>query len=113
MYIKGFEKDLTCRDYQFEIGKTYDTGYTENLKLCSEAVFHFCETLQQVHRFYSCQSHENNRYCEIEVLGELIKDKEKCGSNKIRIVREIKGEELKKLTGLEKGNTGLWNTGYD
>ena len=111
MFIKGFEKDLKCRSLQFEIGKVYDTGAKDNeIKLCTNTVFHFCRSLQQVHTYYSCND-EDNRYCEIEVLGALVEDNNKCGSNKIKIVREIIGDELKHLKGLERGNTGLFNTG--
>lgn len=112
MYIKGFDKNLRCRGTQFEIGKTYDTGYTENLELCSCKVFHFCKSLENVHEFYSAEVEQNNRFCEIEVLGELVEDERKCGSNKIKILREITGEELAMLCGLKNGNTGLFNTGY-
>ena len=94
MFIKGFDKNLRCRGMQFEIGKTYDTGYTENLELCSCKVFHFCKSLENVHEFYSAKVENNNRFCEIEVLGELVEDERKCGSNKIKILREITGEEL-------------------
>ena len=110
MFIKGFDKDLKCIGFQFEIGQTYDTGAKDDeLKLCTNTVFHFCRSLQQVHDYYSC--YVNNRYCEIEVLGKLIEDKNKCGSNKIKIVREITGDELNHLKGLERGNIGLFNTG--
>ena len=63
-----------------------------------------------MHGFYSCND-KANRFCEIEVLGEEITDCEKCGSNHIRIVREIVGDELNQLKGLINGNTGLFNTG--
>lgn len=112
MRIKGFDKDLKCREgFQFEIGKTYDTGAKdEDLRLCSNTVFHYCDSLQKVHSHYNCAIKEN-RYCEIEVLGKEITDGKKCGSNKIKIVREIKGDELKQLKGLINGNTGIFNTG--
>ena len=111
MYIKGFDKDLKCRGFQFKVGGAYDTGYKkEELELCSETVFHFCDSLEKVHEYYDC-SNEGNRYCEIEVLGELIYDENKCGSNKIKILREITGEELDNLKGHKNGNTGLFNSG--
>ena len=110
MKIKGFDKNLRCRGFQFEIGKEYKIG-SKKLELCSDKVFHYCDTLRNVHDFYPVTS--NNRYCEIEVLGEEIHDNnyKKFGSNHIKIVREITGEELDYLKGLHSGNTGLFNTG--
>lgn len=110
MYIKGFDKDLKCIGFQFEVGGVYDTGYTEGLELCSNTVFHFCDSLKKADYYYSCIN-EENRYCEIEVIGELIYDENKLGSNKIKILREITGEELEMLKGHRNGNTGLFNTG--
>ena len=108
MKIKGFDKNLKCREFQFEIGETYDTG-AKVLELCSDTVFHYCNSLQEVHEFYSCNG--DNRFCEIEVLGDEITDGGKCGSNRIKIVREITGEELSILKGLINGNSGLFNSG--
>ena len=112
MKIKGFDKDLKCRGFQFEVGKTYDTGAADNkIKLCSKKVFHYCDSLVKVHRYYSVGKQYKNRFCEIEVLGAEVSDDEICGSNRIRIVREITGEELNILKGLINGNTGYFNSG--
>ena len=114
IFIKGFDKDLKCRDYQFEIGKDYKIelpeGYqlTEN-DLCTNKVFHFCDGLSKVHNFYDCNG--ENRYCIIEVLGQFCEASDKCGSNHIRIVREILGDELAIAKGLTNGNSGLFNSG--
>ena len=112
MNIKGMDKNMQCQGFQFEVGKEYkiDTqGRT--LELCTDTVFHYCKSLSQVHNFYDCRN-ESNRYFEIEVLGEEITDGKKCGSNHIKIVREIVGEELIALKGLDGTNTGLFNLGY-
>ena len=96
---------------QYEVGKEYTTDYNNITvgSLCSCEVLHYCDSLQKVHKHYACN--ENNRYCEIEVLGEEVTDGEKYGSNHIKIVREIVGDELDNLKGLINGNTGLFNTG--
>lgn len=112
MYIKGFDKDLRCRGMQFEVGKEYSTGAADaDIKLCTNTVFHFCDSLKKVHTHYSVTLKENNRFCEIEVLGALVSDDTKCGSNRIRIVREILGDELNIMRGLTDGNTGVFNSG--
>ena len=112
MKIKGFDKNLCCRGMQFEIGKIYDTGAKDDeIRLCSDTVFHYCDSIQKVHDYYSCAPDSQNRFCEIEVLGAEISDESKSGTNKIRIIREITGYELSTLLGLNNGNTGIFNSG--
>src|SRR5574344_2138172 len=112
MKIKGFDKNLCCRGMQYEIGKEFKTD-AENITandLCSGNVLHYCDSLQNVNNYYSC-TNDDNRYCEIEVLGKEVTDGEKFGSNHIKIIREITGHELKLMKGLERGNTGVFNSG--
>ena len=112
MKIKGMDKDMKCRGFQFEIGKEYKIEHDgKPLELCSDTVFHYCDNLQQVHEHYSCNEKELNRFFEIEVLGEEVTDGNKCGSDHIKIVREITGNELATMKGMVNGNTGLFNTG--
>jgi hypothetical protein len=106
--IKGFDKDLQCRGMQFEIGKEYKIESTD-LEVCTAKVFHYCKTLKDVNNYYSVK--RDNRFCYIEVLGEEVRDEDKCGSNHIRVVREIVGEELDMLLGKTNGNTGYFNAG--
>ena len=111
MNIKGMDKNMQCRGFQFEIGQEYKIETNgKPLELCSDTVFHYCKSLSQVHNYYDC-SNEDNRYFEIEVLGEEVTDGDKCGSDHIRILREITGEELNALKGLNGTNTGLFNSG--
>lgn len=117
MKIKGFDKDLKCRGYQFEIGKTYEIKLPDGYELtkedlCSDKVFHYCNSLRKVHGYYSVEPTDHNRFCEVEVLGREVTDGDKCGSNKIKVIREIVGEELDILKGLTDENTGFFNSGY-
>ena len=45
---KGFDKDMKCKDFQYEQGKEYKT---ELAKLCNEG-FHFCEYPLDVFAYY-------------------------------------------------------------
>lgn len=38
---KGFDKNLQCRGFQYEVGKTYELG-DKKLEMCSNG-FHFCK----------------------------------------------------------------------
>ena len=107
MNIKGFDENFCCRGFQFEIGKEYKID-SDELELCTDTVFHYCKSIQNVHYFYNV---DISRFCEIEVLGEEVTDGKKFGSNHIRIVREITGEELDVLVGRVNGNTGIFNSG--
>ena len=116
MKIKGFDKDLKCRGYQFEVGKTYEIKLPDGYKLtkedlCSDKVFHYCNSLRKIHDYYSVKPNDHNRFCEVEVLGREVTDGNKCGSNKIKVIREIIGEELDILKGLTDENTGFFNSG--
>ena len=116
MKIKGFDEDLKCRGYQFEIGKTYEIKLPDGYELtvddlCSDKVFHYCDSLRNVHGYYSVNPNEHNRFCEIEACGKEVTNGDKCGSNKIKVIREIVGEELDILKGLTDENTGFFNSG--
>lgn len=110
MKIKGMDRNMQCRGFQFEVGKEYKKDNNGRpLELCSDTVFHYCDSIQQVHNYYPVAT--DNRFFEIKVLGEEVTDGSKCGSDHIKIIREITGEELDILKGLVNGNTGIFNSG--
>jgi hypothetical protein len=82
---KGFNKDLKCRDFQYEVGKEYET---DRAIVCEEG-FHACTDPLAVWDYYSpC---DNNRFCEVEQGGEIEKEEStsKVSSTKIKIKAEI------------------------
>ena len=82
---KGFDKDLKCRDFQYEAGKVYEMdGDIE----CCECGFHACENPLDVFGYYAPA---DSRYCKVEQGGTLSKDADgsKVASSKIRIQCEI------------------------
>lgn len=89
--FKVFNPDWTCRDYQYEVGKTFE----ENIKPeCCEAGFHFCLKASDCFNYYS--SDHNNKVAEVLALGEVdyLTEDSKCATNKIQIVREISWGEV-------------------
>ena len=82
---KGFDKDLKCRGFQYEIGKEYEE---EKAKAC-ECGFHGCKNPLDVFAYYPpC---DGNRYCEVEQDGDISKhgDDSKVASTKIKIGVEL------------------------
>ena len=59
---KGFDKNLKCRDFQYEIGGEYTE---EEARLC-ESGFHACEYPLDVFSYYHPA---DSRFCEVEMDG--------------------------------------------
>lgn len=104
---KGFDKDLKCLDFQYEIGKEYEMEGPIN---ACERGFHACEAPLEVLGYYAPNT---SRYCEVEQSGEMSRDGKdtKVASSKIKIGAEIgipglvkaQIEWVKKQTHEEKG----------
>ena len=81
---KGFDKDLKCRGFQFEIGKEYEVD--GDVSVCENG-FHACAAPLEVFDYYSPV---DSRYCEVEQSGQLdTGDGSKIASKKIKIGAEI------------------------
>ena len=81
---KGFDKDLKCRGFQYEIGKEYHEDKSE---LCKKG-FHACENPLDCFGYYDPGT---SRYCEVEIddNGERQNlDTKVCGE-KIKIGAEL------------------------
>ena len=81
---KGFNKDLTCRGYQYEVGKEYE--HNGEIEAC-ESGFHACENPFDVLNHYG--DILNHRYCEVEQSGDIQQKQDKTASSKIKIKAEI------------------------
>ena len=81
---KGFDQNLRCRDYQYEIGKEYE----EPKAVACERGFHACEMPLDVFYYYPPAE---SRYCEVEQAGKLSRgsDDSKVASTRIKIGGEI------------------------
>ena len=83
---KGFDKDLKCCDFQYEIGKAYEEPTAE---LCEKG-FHACEYPLDVFGYYA--PGDMSRYCEVDLDDVSDKksneDSKRCG-RKIAVKAEI------------------------
>ena len=107
---KAFNSDLTCRGFQFEIGKEYI--HDGKIAVC-ESGFHFCKSLADCYQFYPMS--EDTRICKVEATGDVItEDNVKYCTNKIKILSEVSKPRVKSnLSESSSGycNSGDWNSG--
>ena len=82
---KGFDKDLKCSDFQYEVGKDYTTE--GKIEACKNG-FHFCENPMDVLGYYPPS---DSRYCIVESSGQEDRDgyDSKVATSKIHISAEI------------------------
>lgn len=108
---KAFDKDLRCRDMQYAVGGTYTVPGP--LKICAQGL-HFCERLLDVYEFYPKGG--STRICEVEALGEVLKEDTKSATLELKILREVLPSELLDAVFKQRnsgdGNSGDWNSGY-
>nr|DAJ91335.1 MAG TPA: hypothetical protein [Caudoviricetes sp.] len=89
---KGFNKDMTCRGFQYEIGKEYETDAAD---LCRIG-FHACENPLDCFSHYAPAT---SRYCEVEIEdnGQRSPEDSKVVGKKIKIGAELSTEQICKL----------------
>ena len=89
---KGFNKDMTCRGFQYEIGKEYETDAAD---LCRIG-FHACENPLDCFSHYAPAT---SRYCEVEIEdnGQRSSEDSKVVGKKIKIGAELSTEQICKL----------------
>jgi len=83
--FKGFDKDLSCRGFKYEIGKTYE--HIGKVAAC-EGGFHACEYPLHVLRYYKPGT---SRFAVVEQSGTISKHDEdsKVASSRITVKAEI------------------------
>jgi hypothetical protein len=62
---KGTDKDMKCRDYQYELGVQYDMADDENIEVCKNG-FHLCLKLCDVYSYYDIG--DGNRFFKVRAL---------------------------------------------
>ena len=83
---KGFDKNMQCRGFQYEVGKEYEMdGEIE----CCNRGFHACKSPMEVWDYYDML---NSRYAEVEQSGQMKEEENstKVCSSHIKIKAELK-----------------------
>ena len=107
---KATDKNGCCRGFKFEVGKTYikDTP-VEELKCCTDKVFHFCRELCAIEKESPYKLSES-RLFEV-IAGDYVRSGDKYGTNSLTILREITGSEKEEFCNSGSRNSGDCNSG--
>ena len=83
---KAFDKDMKCRDFQYEVGKEYEMDV--HVECCTRG-FHACESPLEVFDHYDML---NSRFAEVEQSGTIDREEgsTKVCSSRIEIKAELK-----------------------
>ena len=83
---KGFDKNMQCRGFQYEVGKEYEMD--GEIKCCNRG-FHACKSPIEVWDYYDLI---NSRFAEVEQSGKIDEEEKstKVCSSHIKIKAELK-----------------------
>ena len=83
---KGFDKNMKCRGFQYEVGKEYEMD--GEVKCCNQG-FHACKSPMEVWDYYDMF---DSRYAEVEQSGKIDagENSTKVCSSRIKIKAELK-----------------------
>ena len=108
---KAFDKNMQCREFQYEVGKEYEMD--GEIKCCDRG-FHACKSPMEVWDHYDMLS---SRFAEVEQSGKIEEEgnSTKVCSSRIKIKAELKladiinigVEWLKDITSLSKVKTDV------
>ena len=87
---------MTCRGFQYEIGKTYRE---DSIQICKKG-FHFCKNLIDVFNYYN---KSKSRFFEIEASGDIVTEQDKSVASEITILKEVNRIDV---------NRALYGNGY-
>ncbi|EHR4500180.1 hypothetical protein KUD51_001705 [Salmonella enterica] len=99
--FKGFNKELKCRDFQFEIGKTFH--HDGKVEACGSG-FHACECPFDVFSYYSPA---DSRFAETISFG--ITDRKEDGDTKIASASITIKAELTLPQFIQRGIEWIWS----
>jgi hypothetical protein len=106
---KSLNSNFQCRDFQFEVGKTYELPEGHSPKMCKTG-FHFCRIPTDCDEYYPVDS--STRHALIwawDVIDEVNGNKSVC--RKIKIMEEITSDQWGEMTGIfTKSNSNCSST---
>ncbi len=90
---KAFDKNMRCRDFQYEVGKEYEMD--GDIKCCNRG-FHACKNPVEVWDYYDML---NSRFAEVEQSGKIDEEgnSTKVCSSHIKIKAELKLADIIKV----------------
>ncbi len=87
---KGFDKNMKCRGFQYEVGKEYEMD--GEVKCCNQG-FHACKSPMEVWDYYDML---DSRYAEVEQSGKIDagENSTKVCSSRIKIKAELNLDDI-------------------
>ena len=84
--IKGFDANLQCRGFQFEVGKTYHAD--GEIILCGNG-FHAIPEDQHPLSVFGYYPPARSRFCVVEVAGKTMREGDKIAAETLTVTQEI------------------------